>query len=194
MRTSSSPSPVACLLWGWITNEGRQAMPTLTTIWIPPKIDIDSQAGHFKGTWWPFRNNVSARCVHESVLFIVFLFFLFFSFCFLGCSVRHGGSKFPNQGWNPCPLHWECGVLTTGLPGESLFVVFWWDGQKGDSGREVSGFLPPCLLPLFIPQLFVESLPCLRPGRWQWMKTDDNPCPLGVYSQMVFHILPSGRC
>ena len=24
----------------------------------------------------------------------------------------------------PCPLHWECGVLTTGLPGKSLFPLF----------------------------------------------------------------------
>ena len=22
--------------------------------------------------------------------------------------------KFPDQGWNPGPLHWECGVLATG--------------------------------------------------------------------------------
>ena len=25
----------------------------------------------------------------------------------------------PNQGLNPWPLHWECGVLTTGTPGRS---------------------------------------------------------------------------
>ena len=29
----------------------------------------------------------------------------------------------PNQGLNPCPLYWECGVLTTGLPGKSLRVL-----------------------------------------------------------------------
>ena len=28
----------------------------------------------------------------------------------------HIGSYFPNQGSSPCPLHWEHGVLTTGLP------------------------------------------------------------------------------
>ena len=30
------------------------------------------------------------------------------------CSMR---DKFPNQGSNPCPLYWECRVLTTGPPG-----------------------------------------------------------------------------
>ena len=27
--------------------------------------------------------------------------------------------KFPDQGSNLCPLHWNCRVLTTGLPGKS---------------------------------------------------------------------------
>ena len=27
--------------------------------------------------------------------------------------------KFPDQGSNPCPLHWEHGFLTTGLPGKA---------------------------------------------------------------------------
>ena len=26
---------------------------------------------------------------------------------------------FPDQGLNLCPLHWDCGVLTTGRPWES---------------------------------------------------------------------------
>ena len=30
----------------------------------------------------------------------------------------------PNQGLNPCPLYCECAVLTTGLPGKSLRVLF----------------------------------------------------------------------
>ena len=28
--------------------------------------------------------------------------------------------KFPDQGLNLSPLHWECGVLATGPPGKSL--------------------------------------------------------------------------
>ena len=31
----------------------------------------------------------------------------------------------PDQGWNPCLLHWKCGVLATGPPGKSLFPNFW---------------------------------------------------------------------
>ena len=44
-------------------------------------------------------------------------FVFFFSF---GCARQHAGSQFPDQGSNPCPLHWEHdGILTTGPPGKS---------------------------------------------------------------------------
>ena len=42
------------------------------------------------------------------------------------------GIQFPDQGSNPGPLHWECGVLTTVPPGKSpsstffLFFFFYW--------------------------------------------------------------------
>ena len=32
--------------------------------------------------------------------------------------------KFPDQGSNPCPLHWKYGVLTTGLLGKPLKYIF----------------------------------------------------------------------
>ena len=32
---------------------------------------------------------------------------------------QHVESQFPDQGSNPCPLHWEHGVLNTGLAGKS---------------------------------------------------------------------------
>ena len=34
------------------------------------------------------------------------------------------GSKFPDQGLNPGPLHWEHGVLDTGPPGKSPELPF----------------------------------------------------------------------
>ena len=34
---------------------------------------------------------------------------------------QHVGSQFPDQGWNPHPLHWEDSILIAGLPGKSLF-------------------------------------------------------------------------
>ena len=40
-------------------------------------------------------------------------------YLFLGRTVWHVGSQFPDQGSNPCPLHWKCRVLTTGPPGKS---------------------------------------------------------------------------
>ena len=47
-----------------------------------------------------------------------------FVYLFICYTARHVGSWFPNQGSNPCPMHWEHGVLTTGPPGKSLCVVF----------------------------------------------------------------------
>ena len=46
------------------------------------------------------------------------LFFFFWPCCCLACRIL-----FPeqgDQGWNPCPLQWKRGVLTTGRPGRSL--------------------------------------------------------------------------
>lgn len=33
----------------------------------------------------------------------------------------------PNHGLNPHPLHWKCGVLTTGTPGMSLNLFFFFN-------------------------------------------------------------------
>ena len=33
------------------------------------------------------------------------------------------GIYFPNQGWNPGPLLWECGVLATGPPHMILYSI-----------------------------------------------------------------------
>ena len=38
-----------------------------------------------------------------------------------GSLVAACGIYFPNQGLIPGPLHWECGVLATGLPGKLEF-------------------------------------------------------------------------
>ena len=42
----------------------------------------------------------------------------------MGTSVAACGVYFPDQRSSPGPLHWEIGVLTTGLPGKSLFLSF----------------------------------------------------------------------
>ena len=39
-------------------------------------------------------------------------------------AVQHVGSWFLDQGSKLCPLHWEYGVLITGLPGKLLFFKF----------------------------------------------------------------------
>ena len=51
------------------------------------------------------------------------LSFNYFVFIFIfGHAIHHNTSYFPDQGSNLCPLYWERGVLTTGLPWKSLNV------------------------------------------------------------------------
>ena len=54
-------------------------------------------------------------------LFLHMLFFLNQFFLFLS---HHVGSYFPDQGLNLYPLQWKHRILTTGLPGKSLYMVF----------------------------------------------------------------------
>jgi len=42
---------------------------------------------------------------------------------YFGHTVHSARSWFPDWGWNPSPLQWEHGVLTTGLPGKSLLSL-----------------------------------------------------------------------
>ena len=42
----------------------------------------------------------------------------------LSCSAACG--IFPDQGSNPCPLHWDHGVLTTALPGKSQALLMFY--------------------------------------------------------------------
>ena len=42
---------------------------------------------------------------------------LFLCLLFFGHGMSRGISV---SGWNPRPLHWKCGVLTTGPPGKSV--------------------------------------------------------------------------
>ena len=43
-------------------------------------------------------------------------FWAFMTFFFLVSTAQLVGSSFPNQEWNPGPLHWKHGVLTAGRP------------------------------------------------------------------------------
>ena len=65
-------------------------------------------------------SNVPLVSVNRVQLHINLYFIHYFSFIF-GHRVHriHVGSYLPDQGLNPCPLHWKYGVLTTGPPGKS---------------------------------------------------------------------------
>ena len=54
--------------------------------------------------------------VNYAIWFSVIFFFFFFLAA--PCGMRDLSS--PTRDSNPCPLHWECGGLTTGPPGKSL--------------------------------------------------------------------------
>ena len=45
-----------------------------------------------------------------------------FSFLFFAQAIWHAGPEFPDQGLNPQPLQWKCGILTTGRPGKTLGI------------------------------------------------------------------------
>ena len=48
-------------------------------------------------------------------------------FCFFlsfGCATQHVASYFSDQELNSCPPHWKFEVSTTGLPGKSLKMIF----------------------------------------------------------------------
>ena len=55
-------------------------------------------------------------CVSPEVVFI-------FIYLFFGCTAPPMGSQFPAQEWNPCPLQWKQGVLTTGPVGRPSVVL-----------------------------------------------------------------------
>ena len=55
---------------------------------------------------------------------VSFPFSLKKQFFFFGHAIWHVGLQFPDQGSNPFPLHWKLRVLTTGPPGKSLFLSF----------------------------------------------------------------------
>lgn len=83
---------------------------------------------HYLAFWVPrwFSVQTFSPC---SVLFFFFNIYVFIWLCqFLvtACKplVEACGIQSPYQGWNSGPLHWEHGVLATGLPGKSLNSVF----------------------------------------------------------------------
>ena len=101
----------------------------------------------------------------DSVIHIRHSFFFFF-----GCNLCHGGgggSQFPNQGWNPRPLHWRHRVLTTGPPGKSQTHFFcssvrWKTNLQTDYYPPYWAFLhqelPFCPLQMEISYLVVQTL------------------------------------
>ena len=52
--------------------------------------------------------------IHIHILFLLFS----------GHTAQLAGSSFPDQGSNPGPPQWKNVVLTTGLPGNSLYILF----------------------------------------------------------------------
>ena len=66
-------------------------------------------------------NSQTLLGMQDGIPTVVVSFFFFFLHLFFGHSIWHVGAKFPDQGSNPCPPQWKCGVvLTTGPPGKFL--------------------------------------------------------------------------
>ena len=68
----------------------------------------------------------------EKAALLLLVYFLSF-----GGTLKLVGSYFPNQELDPGPLHWKCGVLTTGPPGKFLKgCCFRWGHQESFLPRE----------------------------------------------------------
>ena len=57
------------------------------------------------------------------VFFSSFFFIIMIIFLAAPCGIQD--HSFPDQGSNLCSLQWKCRVLTTNLPGNSLFLRYW---------------------------------------------------------------------
>ena len=79
--------------------------------------------------WWadsyPLCHQGSPKCSHFFFCLFWFGFGLFLCLLVHRVWAQHVESQFPNQGSNPHPLHWKCGVLTTELLGKSLVTMFY---------------------------------------------------------------------
>ena len=84
----------------------------------------------------------------------------------LQSSLRHMGSSavvrelwFPDQGSNPDPLQWECGVLATGPPGGPSFSVKLCSGCKSWSSAFLGCSIFVCGMLKFSTRLSGLALP-----------------------------------
>ena len=85
-----------------------------------------------------------------------FTFFFFFWLHSVAC-----GILVPDQGWNPCPLHWKWGVLTTEQPGKPIFTSL--SKPLISPFGSISKIYPLCLTlsPPLSPDLSNSSYQCL---------------------------------
>ena len=75
------------------------------------------------------------RLSSHAAYLVLFFFFLFKNL--FGCTTWHLGSYFPDQESNLRPLHWRCGVLTTGSPGKSPPCPSLAVGKKVDTQKRI---------------------------------------------------------
>ena len=60
--------------------------------------------------------------MYSDFLLLLWIHFLSFYFLLFSHAAWRVISYFPDQGSNPCPIHWKQGVLTTGQPGMNFLV------------------------------------------------------------------------
>ena len=122
----------------------RTGPPTSLPCSFPPRPSHHSvlQGAIFSTDWGrgsQHRNqNPGVWEAHHHPCLLVGLFFFF------GCAEWHMGSWFLDQGLSPRSLQWKCRVLTTGLSGKSLPLVFKCSPRKHKSHwrQDLSHCLP----------------------------------------------------
>ena len=95
---------------------------SMATLAIPPLPWAQRLPHRSSFPWWVYSQAPPSGLIFHSFpkLFIVWLFPSYFFFL---AELWYVKSWFPNQGSNPRPLQWKCGVLTTGLLRKSPFLL-----------------------------------------------------------------------
>ena len=105
-------------------------------------------------TMLSLRNFIFCLCILRPLIHFELFSFFYFWPCLAACRIL-----FPNQGFNPCLLHWKHRVLTTGLQGKSHFELFFVNRIRSVS-RFCGVFLFVCflLMDLVILTPFVKTI------------------------------------
>ena len=158
------------LLQGIFLTQGSNLRPLCLLQWQPGSLPL-APPGKPSASWWGAAEVREPRPLATPSIppSLVLTIFFFFWPHHVACV---GSSLVPQPGTRLAPLHWECGVLTTGLPGTS-FLIF-----------------SACLFCLSLP-LHLLFLPCPPLSHPFSLVPAAAALPLGILCLSPPHLLTS---